>query len=235
MQVESAIPCFLSSLREAGIELPQGVRLLDRQARLSSEDPAVSRGRGPHSANASGSEGFRARLGSTAIPRSVDPSWMDENVNAGASGSCASAPDPHLRSVSFTEASDRSADDAASVTSEKPPPQEGLRVLLRLLYHYCPSAASEAQTHTLRSCDFKCLFAQETQPRTEEPSPVLFHRVAELWAEAQQRCRSAAEAGKLQVQPYLIAGVCLPLALTHSCAVLLPLIRTCLALLVLVA
>ena len=30
MQAESAIPAFLSSLREAGIELPQGIHLLDK-------------------------------------------------------------------------------------------------------------------------------------------------------------------------------------------------------------
>ena len=136
-------------------------------------------------------------MGSTPISRTVDLSRMDESVNAGASSSCASAPDPQLRSVSFTEASGRSADDAVSVTSEKPPPQEGLRAVLHLLYHYCPSAASEAQSHIPRSCDFESLFAQETQPRIEEPSPVLFHSVAELWGEAQQRCRAAAEAGKL--------------------------------------
>ena len=46
MQAESAIPSSISSLREAGIELPQGIHLLDRQARLSSEYPVVSRGRG---------------------------------------------------------------------------------------------------------------------------------------------------------------------------------------------
>ena len=185
-QAESAIPSFLSSRREAGIELPQGIHLLDKQCRLSSEDPAVSRGRGPHSASASGSEGSRAGLESTPIPRTIDPSWMNENVNVGASGSSATAPEPPLRSVSFAEANDHSADDAAYVTSEKPPPQEGLRAVLRLLYRYCPSTASEAQTHASRSYDFQCLFAQETQPCIEEPSPVLFHRVAELWAEAQQ-------------------------------------------------
>ena len=38
VQVESAIPSFLSSLREAGIKLLEGIHLLDRQARLSSED-----------------------------------------------------------------------------------------------------------------------------------------------------------------------------------------------------
>ena len=59
------------------------------------------------------------------------------------------------------------------------------------------SAASEARAHTLRSCDFESLFARETRPCTEELSPILFHRVAELWAEAQQRCHAAAEAGKL--------------------------------------
>ena len=137
---------------------------------------------GVHSANVSGSGGFRTRLGSTPIPRTVEPPWMDDGVNAGASASGASAPDANLRSVTFAEACNRSADDVVSVTSEKPPPQEGLRAVLCLLYHYCPSAASESQTHIPRSCDFESLFAQETQPRTEEPSPVLFHRVAELWA-----------------------------------------------------
>ena len=136
-------------------------------------------------------------MGSTPIPRTVDPSWMDDDVNVGASGSRASALEPPLHSVSFAEASDLSADDAASVTSEKPPPQEGLRAVLHLLHHYCLSAASEAQSHTPRPCDFESLFARETQPCIEELSPVLFHRIVELWAEAQERCCTAAEAGKL--------------------------------------
>ena len=139
-----------------------------------------------HSANASGSEGSRTRFGTVPIPRTVDPSWMDDEVNVGASGSRASAPEPPLRTVLFSESIDSSEDDTASVMSKKPPSQEGLRSVFRLLYHYCPSTASESQTRTPRSCDFESLFTQETQQRIEEPSPVLFHRVAELWAEAQE-------------------------------------------------
>ena len=46
--------------------------------------------------------------------------------------------------ISFMETVDCAEDDSSSVSSEKPPPQEGLRVGVRLLFQLCPSAASAA-------------------------------------------------------------------------------------------
>ena len=184
VQDESAIPSFLNSLRDQGIELPQGIKLLDRRASFSSEDPSISHGRVPHSANTSGSMGSSVGFGSALTTRTVAPSWMDDSVNAGALF-LRGASRPLLRTVSFAESVNHSTDDTASVTSEKPPPQKGLRSVLHLLYHYCPSAASEMPVRALRSCDFESLFASETQLRVEEPPPILFHRVAEIWAQSQ--------------------------------------------------
>ena len=150
----------------------------------------------PHSANASGSMGSSVGFGSTPTLRTVDPSWMDDSVNAGALSSLA-APEPPLHPVSFSESVDHSAIDTASVTSEKPPPQEGLHSVFHFLYHYCPSAASEMLVRASRSCEFESLFASETQPRVEEPPPILFHRIAEIWAQSQEWCQSIAEGGRL--------------------------------------
>ena len=94
-----------------------------------------------------------------------------------------SAPvEPAARSVSFAESVFHSVDDdAASVSSEKPPPQEGLHSILQLLYQLCPSAASESLTSPdQKACEFESLFATEVKSCLDEPPPVLFHRVAEL-------------------------------------------------------
>ena len=136
------------------------------------------------------------------MPEGVDPAWLDVSVNEGAS-SLSAAPagrsasvgpsprsvpadptvrsasvEPVARSVSFAESVFHSFDDdAASVSSEKPPPQEGLHSILRLLYQLCPSSASESLTSSdQKSCEFESLFAMEVKSRLDEPSPVLFHK-----------------------------------------------------------
>ena len=160
----------------------------------------------------------RTRASSASLP-----AWLDVSVNEGASFSSAapagrsasveSSPrsvpadpmvrsasvEPAARSVSFAESVFHSIDDdAASVSSEKPPPQEGLRSILQLLYQLCPSAASESLTSSdQKSCEFESLFAMEVKSRSDEPPPALFHRVAELWSQAQLRCQSIAECGRL--------------------------------------
>ena len=124
-----------------------------------------------------------AGTGSSAasIPCGVDSARLDDSVNAGASSSSSSAPpEPRVRMVSFAETLECNDDDCASVSSEKPPPQKGLRAVLRLLYQLCPSTASAAPVHSQRACDFEGLFATKSSSRIEELPLVLFHRIPEL-------------------------------------------------------
>ena len=57
--------------------------------------------------------------------------------------------------------------------------------------------SSAATVRPQLSCDFEGLFAPKSSPRVEEYAPVLFHRIVELWTQAQARSQSVAEAGKL--------------------------------------
>ena len=131
MQNESAIPSFLNSLPAAGIELPPGVELLAGDASVRPEDPAVPRGRGAHPPGVQAGDRASAGCGTSAVLRGVDPAWLGDSVNFGASSSVHSAADPPVRMVSFAESVDRAEDDNTSVTSEKLPPQEGLSAVLR--------------------------------------------------------------------------------------------------------
>ena len=181
MQPESAIPSFLNSLRSAGIELPPGIIISNKNYSVKSEDPAVPCGSVWQTGN-------RASAGSSAasVLRGVDLAWLDDLVNVGASSSSSRSapPEPQVHMVSFAESVERADDDCASISSEKPPPQEGLRAVLRLLYQLCPSSASAALVRSQRACDFERLFATESSSRVEEPPPVLFHCITELWSQA---------------------------------------------------
>ena len=146
VQHESAIPSFLSSLRSAGIALPPGIELVARESSARPEDPAVPRGRDAHPAGVQGS-GVSTVSRTSAVPRGVDPAWIDDSVNVGAS-SVRSYNVPPARTVSFAESVDYAEDDDVS---EKPPPQEGLATVLRLLYQLCPSAASAAPVRPHKS------------------------------------------------------------------------------------
>ena len=71
-------------------------------------------------------------------------------------------------------------------------------MILHLLYQLCPSAASKSLTSSdQKSCNFESLFATEIKSRLDDPPPVIFHRVAELWSRAQLHCQSIAESGRL--------------------------------------
>ena len=69
-----------------------------------------------------------------------------------------------------------------------------------------------------KTCEFESLFATEVKSRSDEPPPVLFHRVAELWSQAQLRCQSIAEPGRLPSLPARKRS--LPLAQKKDCAML---------------
>ena len=183
VQQESAIPSFLESLRNAGIDIPQGISLLDSSDRVRFREPMVSQGRVWHVGSANARLAPGARVSSALLPEGVDPAWLDVGVNEDASSSSAALagrsvsvePSPHsvpadpavrsalveptARSVSFAESVFHSVDDsAASVSSEKPPPQEGLRSILWLLYQLCPSAASESSTSSdQKTCEIESL------------------------------------------------------------------------------
>ena len=224
MQQESAISSFLESLHNAGVNIPQDIYLLDSSDRVRFREPTVSQGRVWHAGSASVQTRLApgARVSSASLPEGVDLAWLDVGVNEGASSSsaapagrsalvepsprsfpadpavCSAPVEPTARSVSFAELVFHSVDDdAASVSSEKPL-QEGLRSILWLLYQLCPSAASESLTSSdQKTCEFESLFATEVKLRSDELPPVLFHRVAELWSQAQLHYQSIAESGRL--------------------------------------
>ena len=131
VQHELAVHSFLSSLHFAGIALPPGIELVARKSSARPEDPAVPRGRDAHPADVQAGDSVITRGLTSAVPRGVDPSWMDESVNLGASSSVRSCDVPPVRMVSFSESVDHAEDGNVS---EKPPPQEGLAAVLRLLY-----------------------------------------------------------------------------------------------------
>ena len=150
-----------------------------------------------HPAGVQAGDRVSAGCGTFAAPRGVDPAWLDDLVNIGASSSVRSSAVPPVKMVSFSESVDRAEDDNVCMNSEKPPPQEGLIAVLRLLYQLCSSAASAPPVRPQRSCDFEGLLAPESLAHVEEPSPVLYHRLVELWTQAQALSQSVAEAGKL--------------------------------------
>ena len=161
VQCESAIPSFLSSLHSAGIALPPGIELVARNTNARMEDPAVPRGRDAHLAGVQAGDRVSTGCRTSAVPRGVDPAWMDDSVNVGALSSVRSSAVPPVRMVSFSESVDHAEDDNVSVHSEKPPPQEGLAAVSRLVYQVCP-AASVAPVRPQRSCNFEGLFAPES-------------------------------------------------------------------------
>ena len=54
-----------------------------------------------------------------------------------------------------------------------------------------------ANSSDQKSCYFESLFAKKVKSHSDDPPPVLFHRVAELWSQAQLRCQSIVESGRL--------------------------------------
>ena len=150
-----------------------------------------------HPENAQAMVRFGDGSSATSLPHGVDPSWIDDLVNAGASSSRSVPPKPPLRMVSFAETVEQADDDCVCVSSEKPPLQEDLRAVLRLLYQLFPSAASSAPVRTQKACDFEGLFATDSKSQVDEPPPVFFHRVAELWSQSQLRCQAVADSGCL--------------------------------------
>ena len=79
--------------------------------------------------------------------------------------------------VSFSEPVDHAEDDNVSIHFEKPPPQEGLASVLRLVYQLCPSAASAAPVCPQRSCDFGGFLLRSPHLVTRSP---LLHCFIEL-------------------------------------------------------
>ena len=128
-------------------------------------------------------------------------SWFDDTVPVGASSSRATTAQPPTsaqRVVSFVEELFFENDDLASVTSEKSPPSEGLRAVLRLLFQFCQSAASAAQPPQQEVCDFEGLFgASVSKPVSSYIQTRIFHRVSELIEDHRCKFQMNLEADKL--------------------------------------
>ena len=77
MQQESAIPSFLESLHNAGIEIPQGISLLDSSDKDRFREPTVSQGRVWRAGSSQTRLAPGARVISASLPESVNPAWFD--------------------------------------------------------------------------------------------------------------------------------------------------------------
>ena len=181
MLAELAMSSFLESLRAADIAVPQGVSILVSTARVSFEaaPSAVSQAGVSASFVSQGGSSHDSGHG-TAVASPVRSSWFDKSVNVGVSSSRA---EPAHR-VSFTDVLSPDDDDRVSIVLEKTLPSEGLRLVLRLLFQLCPSAAAEAPPSPQRTCDFEGLFGSAPRPMAGEVPTNLFYQVAELLSES---------------------------------------------------
>ena len=102
MLTESAISSFLGSVRAVGIAVPQGLRIVDKHDRVSSEasPPATSQARLADRSLSQGG-GFCNPVVDAAAA-SPSRSWIDDTMNVGAS---TSRSDLAQRAVSFVEES----------------------------------------------------------------------------------------------------------------------------------
>ena len=126
---ELAISSCLSSLRGEGIAVPQGIRILERGVRLSSEAviPAASQAKSAGRSQGGGScYSFVDAV--AALPVC---SWFDDTVKMGAFTLWSV---PAQFAVSFAKESSVDDEDRASVASDKSPPSEGLLGKFAVVY-----------------------------------------------------------------------------------------------------
>ena len=188
--------------------VPQGVRILDSRDRSSSEaaNPAASQAR---RADRSQGGGLWDSFAGAATGSSA-PSWFDDSVNVGASSSRSSAalrPDCRVQSLL------RRSRCWRMMTSDKSPPSEGLRAVIRLLTQLCPSEPAAAQPTPQKVCDVEGLFGTAVaKPASGDIPLTLFHCVAELFADHRLKFQANLESGKLPasglLSPHKGPGAC---------------------------
>ena len=146
---------FLGSLQSAGITVPQGIAILDRSARLSSEaaPPAASQTESSSGGSSQAGGVWNSVIGPTSVSP-VRAFWLGGSVSLGASSSHAASPDIPPRSVSFAKVLAPDDDDRPSVVSEIAHPSDGPYSVMRLFFFsvgsFCGVCSASSTTEGLR-------------------------------------------------------------------------------------